>query len=309
MMEIHQLRYFEATARLGSMMAAAAECHVSQPALSVQIRKLEEEAGALLLHREARGVRLTAAGNRTLLMARRVLNESRGWTGDMRSGRYEAGDAPALVAVQPLFATELLPWPLAELLRAESGRARLCFRERAAPVIAALLRDGDVDSALVDVNEQAIAGVVSELVLRVPYALFAPAGHPLARGDEPVPLAALAGSTVLLYGSAPGLAARLRERCRASGVSPVPAFSGEHAAGLFELVAAGAGVAVLPEFFVRRSAACAVAMRRLADYDAGVDVAWVRRQDAAPCAAMGELVRLIRLRHPEWAANPPGAFQ
>ncbi len=298
-MEIHQLRYFEAAARLGSMMAAAAECHVSQPALSVQIRKLEEEAGAPLFVREARGVRLTPAGERTLAMARRVLNEGLGWAGDMRAGRY-AGDSPELVAVQPLFATELLPGPLASWLGAEAGRSRLRFRERAAPVIASLLRDGDVDSALVDGHEHAFAGVIAERVLRVPYALFVPASHPLADSTGPVPLAALCRTSVLLYGPAPGLDAALRERARRTGADGSPAFSGEYPAGLFELVAAGAGVAVLPEFFARRLPACAVVMRPLADYAATVAVDWVRREDAAPCAAMAELIGRIRAAHPQW---------
>src|SRR6476661_10158338 len=75
-MELRHLRYFVAVADSGSLtVAAARKLHTSQPSLSRQIRDLEEEVGAQLLTRGARGIELTAAGRAFLDHARSVLSQ------------------------------------------------------------------------------------------------------------------------------------------------------------------------------------------------------------------------------------------
>jgi DNA-binding transcriptional LysR family regulator len=74
-MEMHQLRYIVAVARAGSFSRAAEQCHVSQPSLSQQILKLEEELGERLFDRMKREVRLTAHGEGFLPRALKILDE------------------------------------------------------------------------------------------------------------------------------------------------------------------------------------------------------------------------------------------
>src|SRR6476661_5493587 len=75
-MELRHLRYFIAVAEAGSMtVAAARKLHTSQPSLSRQIRDLEDEVGAQLLRRGARGIELTQAGRAFLEHARTVLSQ------------------------------------------------------------------------------------------------------------------------------------------------------------------------------------------------------------------------------------------
>src|ERR1700752_5246986 len=74
-MELHQLRYFCAIADTGSFSRAAQHTHVSQPSLSQQVRKLEDELGARLFDRLGRSVRLTELGRAFLPRARAVLRE------------------------------------------------------------------------------------------------------------------------------------------------------------------------------------------------------------------------------------------
>jgi LysR family hca operon transcriptional activator len=75
-MELRHLRYFIAVAEAGSVtVAAARELHTSQPSLSRQIRDLEDEVGARLLTRRARGIELTPAGRAFLDHARSVLSQ------------------------------------------------------------------------------------------------------------------------------------------------------------------------------------------------------------------------------------------
>src|ERR1700746_2104585 len=78
-MELRHLRYFVAIAEAGSMtVAAGRKLHTSQPSLSRQIRDLEEEVGAQLLTRRARGIELTPAGRTFLDHARAVLSQAGG---------------------------------------------------------------------------------------------------------------------------------------------------------------------------------------------------------------------------------------
>ena len=301
-MELHQFRYFEATARLGSMMAAAAECHVSQPALSVQIQKLEKEAGTRLFVREARGVRLTQAGERTLAAARRILQETTGWGDDMRSGEF-TGAPVVRLAAQPFISATRLPSVLADMLRAETGRPRLRFHERAPAVIPSVLRSGEADVALLDLNATGTRGLATRPLLEIPYALFIPPGHPLGESDAPASLAELAKAPLLLYSLAPGLEERLFTHGRESGPVRDPIFSGEHAPALFELVAAGAGLAILPALCARRIDHLDVRTRPLADYDACVTVGLAWLAEEKPPGAATALGDRLRTAHPEWVSR------
>src|SRR5579884_2149526 len=107
-MEMHQLRYMVAVARTGNFSRAAEQCHVSQPSLSQQIRKLEEELGERLFDRMKRRVQLTAHGESFLRRAVRVLEE-------VEAAKREAAEAQKLVrgalalGVLPTLAPYLLP--------------------------------------------------------------------------------------------------------------------------------------------------------------------------------------------------------
>ena len=74
-MEMHQLRYVVAVARTRNFSRAAEQCHVSQPSLSQQIQKLEDELGERLFERTKRDARLTAHGEAFLPRALRILEE------------------------------------------------------------------------------------------------------------------------------------------------------------------------------------------------------------------------------------------
>src|SRR4029077_4126195 len=112
-MEMHQLRYVVAVVRAGNFSRAAEQCHVSQPSLSQQILKLEEELGERLFDRMKREAKLTPYGEAFLLRALKILDE-------VDAARREACDAHRLlrgrliVGVLPTIAPYLLPEVLAE---------------------------------------------------------------------------------------------------------------------------------------------------------------------------------------------------
>ena len=132
-MELRQLVYFDAVVREGGFGRAAAILHVAQPAVSVQIRKLETELGTTLLARSTRHVALTHAGELFLARARRVLAELDGGAGRSRRAvrrrhrpcahRRDPGARP----VRPLGCARRVPRPT------PGRRARPALRRRADP--------------------------------------------------------------------------------------------------------------------------------------------------------------------------------
>jgi LysR family hydrogen peroxide-inducible transcriptional activator len=112
-MELHQLRYVVAVARTANFSRAAALCHVSQPSLSQQIKKLEDELGERLFDRMKRAVKLTSQGETFLHRALRILEE-------VDAAKREASDAQHLlrgaltIGVLPTIAPYLLPKVMAQ---------------------------------------------------------------------------------------------------------------------------------------------------------------------------------------------------
>jgi len=112
-MEMHQLRYVVAVARTGNFSRAAEQCHVSQPSLSQQIQKLENELGERLFDRMKREARLTPHGEVFLRRAVRILEEA-------DAAKRDASDAKNLlrgtvtVGVLPTIAPYLLPVVMTE---------------------------------------------------------------------------------------------------------------------------------------------------------------------------------------------------
>src|SRR3989440_3369375 len=100
-MELHQLRYFCAVAETGSFSRAAEQSHVSQPSLSQQILKLEDELGARLFDRLGRSVRLTELGKMFLPRARAVLRELEAAKGDVVEGKEFIGGSITPGGVPP----------------------------------------------------------------------------------------------------------------------------------------------------------------------------------------------------------------
>src|SRR5258708_21420600 len=116
-MELHQLRYFCAVAEAGSFSRAAEQSHVSQPSLSQQIMKLEDELGARLFDRLGRSVRLTETGQTFLPRARAVLRELEAARGDVAEQKDSVGGS-ICVGVIPTIA----PYFLAALMTFLSAR-------------------------------------------------------------------------------------------------------------------------------------------------------------------------------------------
>src|SRR5580765_4021774 len=145
-MELHQLRYFCAVADTGSFSRAAEQSHVSQPSLSQQILKLEDELGARLFDRLGRSVRLTEVGKAFLPRARGVLRELEAARGDVVEQKGSVGGSVNVGAI-PTVAPYLLPRVLTEFAR-KFPQAQLSVIEEITPVLLDRLRAGAIDVAV-----------------------------------------------------------------------------------------------------------------------------------------------------------------
>lgn len=288
-MELYQLQYFEALARTGSMVAAAAACHVSQPALSLQIKKLEEELGHRLVHRGPRGVTLTAAGQRVLHSCRRLSEEASGLRRDLR--RRHFGPTPRLrLGLQPFLASEVIAAPLQKFLH-EQPAWRIALRERTNDRLLDLLLGEQVDACLMSVPAVLPAAVELRPLFPMRYAAFCLPTFALARKKN-ASLGELVDFPLMVYHDPSDLVERLHQSAAKRGLEANIVLGSDHALTAFELAAAGVGVALLPRALEERARRRGLVAVPIHEAQLRVQIAAVwRRGDGAPDG----LARLLEL--------------
>ncbi len=182
-MTLEQLRCLVALAEHGSFTRAAQALHLSQPALSLQIARLERELGVELLDRSQRPLRPTEVGERILHQARQVLEALEG----IRAlARGEAWAGPLRLGVIPTVGPYLLPRLLPRFREAFPG-VGLEVAELLTPAILAGLAEGRLDGGLVATEEEA-PGVQREALAQEAFYLYLAPGHPLLAREAVHPL-------------------------------------------------------------------------------------------------------------------------
>ncbi|MGH8369822.1 MAG: LysR substrate-binding domain-containing protein [Gammaproteobacteria bacterium] len=173
---LRQLRIFEALARLGNYSRAAEEIHVTQPAVSVQMRQLEALVGLPLMEQVGKNLTLTAAGREVLAYSRRILEEQNQAEKAIAAMRgLEAGELSiAVVSTAKYFAPRLLM----EFWHAYPGlQLKLNIQNR--DLTLRSMSNNEVDLAIMGRPPEKMA-VVAEKFAPHPHVIIAPAGHHLA---------------------------------------------------------------------------------------------------------------------------------
>ena len=241
-MNLRDLRYLIALADLRHFGRAAESCHISQPTLSTQIRKLEDELGVSLVERAPRQVMLTAAGRDIVERARRILadveqlRESARRTTDPEAGSLRLGIFPTL---GPYLLPHVVP-----MIRQRFPRLELLLVEEKTETLTAMLRDGRVDAAVLalPLHEDWLE---ARLLFEEPFMLAVPTGHPLA--DHPsLALAELADENLLLLEEGHCLRDQALEVCALAGAGERRGFRATSLETLRQMVAAGVGMTLLP---------------------------------------------------------------
>jgi DNA-binding transcriptional LysR family regulator len=251
-MELRHLRYFVAVAEELNFGRAAERLRISQPPLSQQIRKLEDELGVRLFYRTKRRVELTEAGGLFLDEARKTLRQAERAARVARlAGRGELGSLSLRFVGSAAYGV------LPELLRAfrqEYPGVRLELRTMTTLEQAEALESGEIG---LGVLRPPLDGDLELLpVAREPLMAVLPEGHVLADRDT-VPLAALAGEDFVLWPRRSGSAVydRILGLCAEAGFSPRITQESEEHQVIAGLVAAGFGVSLVigdPKLFSGR---------------------------------------------------------
>ena len=247
LMDLRHLHYFVTVAEESGVGRAAARLHISQPPLTRQIRKLEEEIGATLFIRRKQGMQLTEAGQFFLKEARRILSLSqRAVEMAQAVGRGEAGRLE-IAYVAPVF-HGFLPRAI-RAFRKRFPHAELGIREMESYQQVQELLDKRIDLGCPGVPFPGLEDqLVFEQVNEVRLYVALPPGHPLARRRE-VALRAL--SDEVFISPSRGVRAVLLNLCRLGGFEPKAIQEANNVACALELVAAGLGVSLVTDAFPR----------------------------------------------------------
>src|SRR6266404_268933 len=245
-MELRHLRYFVAVAEAGSLtVAAARKLHTSQPSLSRQIRDLEDEVGAQLLKRGARGIELTPAGRAFLEHARVVLSQVEAAA---QAARRVAHPAKPCFVMGFLTGHESTWMPEAmQILRDELPNIDVMISSQYSPQLADALLKGTVDAAFLR-REQGVAELAFRPLVKEPLVVVLPSDHRLAALKAISP-GDLAGETFVgVADTAPVLRGVIDDYLKRSGIHITPAHEVDHVVMGVSLIASTGGVGVLPAY-------------------------------------------------------------
>ncbi|TVR20398.1 MAG: DNA-binding transcriptional regulator OxyR [Ilumatobacter sp.] len=247
-MNLRDLEYLVAVAEHRHFGRAAEACHVSQPTLSTQIRKLERDLGVELFERNPRHVLLTAVGEGIVAHARAALREAdtirdiARLAGDPESGSIRIGLFPTL-------APYLLPHVVPKVHQRFPDLELLLIEEKT-EVVLDQLRAGDLDVGILalPVHDDQLH---VEFLFEEDFVLAVPADHPMDPADELVTLAVLDGERVLLLDDGHCLRDQALTVCKSAGADERSGFRATSLETLRQMVAAGVGMTLLPELAVQ----------------------------------------------------------
>ncbi|HTX32421.1 MAG TPA: LysR family transcriptional regulator [Solirubrobacteraceae bacterium] len=290
-MDLRQLRYLVALAEEQNFTRAAVREHVAQPALSQQLRRLEDELGVVLIERTTRHMSLTDAGRLLVARARRIMAEVEAAQSDLEAlkgievGRVRVG---AIHTMGPIDVSLVLT-----IFHRRHPGVELTVREESSEDLAEMIRDDELDLAFLSVTERveshdlALHQLVSEELV-----VLMPLDHRLARRRR-VRMVELRGEEFISY--RPG--ARLRELLlaagRHAGFEPRVTLESNESQRVRRLVARGMGVAILPRSDAV-SPGAEVAVVALTDPPLTRDITLAWRQDRWHPPAVDEFLTLAR---------------
>src|SRR6266481_9496226 len=253
---LRQLRYFDALARHGHFGRAAEACAISQPALSMQIKEMEEALGGLLLERSARQVALTRFGEQLSQRVRDILR-SVDELGDFARASRDRLAGRLRIGMIPTIAPYLLPKIIGNLTRIHP-ELDIQVRETLTPKLIRELAEGRLDTAIValPVSEPSLTEVAlfSENFLLV-----------RSRKDEGTPVPSsemLREMRLLLLEEGHCFRDQALSFCKTQSLQPREMLDANSLSTLVQMVSAGIGVTLIPEMAVpveTRSASVSVA--------------------------------------------------
>lgn len=303
---LKQLRYFDILSRHGHFGRAADACAISQPALSMQIKELEESLGADLFERGARQIRLTSFGEefgRRVAVILRAVDE----LGDMARAARDRLVGRLRIGVIPTVAPYLLPTIIGNLTR-QNPSLDIHVRETVTPKLLQELAEGRLDTAIValPVSEPALTEIA---LFSEDFVLVRPAED----AEKPVPQPEmLREMRLLLLEEGHCFRDQALSFCNLQSALPRELLDGSSLSTLVQMVGAGIGVTLIPEMAVAvetRSAPVSIARFAGAQPSRTIGMIWRQTNPLGKqLLQISEVVRQsaesLRLRH---GRKRPGA--
>ncbi len=286
---LKQLRYFEALARHGHFGKAAEACAISQPALSMQIKEMEEVLGASLFERGARQIRLTHFGEVAAERARDILRATEE-LGDLARASRERLVGRLRIGVIPTVAPYLLPSVVGALTRSYP-ELDIHVRETVTPNLIDELDEGRLDTAIValPVSEGTLAetALFSERFVLVRSAREANA--PMPSADS------LREMRLLLLEEGHCFRDQALSFCNLQSGPPREVLDASSLSTLVQMVSAGMGVTLIPEMAVpveTRSASVAISRFEAPEPTRTIGMVWRRSSPLA--GQLTEIADIVR---------------
>ncbi|MBN2629763.1 MAG: LysR family transcriptional regulator [Rhodobacteraceae bacterium] len=286
---MRHLRYFDALAQHGHFGRAAEMCAISQPALSIQIKELEEMLGASLVERGARQIRLTPLGDAFALRVRDILRAV-DELGDLARASFSPLMGRLRIGVIPTVAPYLLPRVIKALVARYPG-LDLRPREAVTQTLIAELLEGRLDTAIValPVSEPSLA---EQALFDEEFVLV----RPPEDADKPVPNSdMLREMRLLLLEEGHCFRDQALSFCNLSAAVPRDLMEGSSLSTLVQMVGAGIGVTLIPEMAVPveiRSASVSVA--RLAAPPPSRTIGMIWRKSNPLAEQLGLIAEIVR---------------
>jgi LysR family nitrogen assimilation transcriptional regulator len=242
-MELRQLRYFVAIVDHGSLSRAALVLHVAQPALTQQLRQLEDELGVQLLHRSAQGVLSTDAGKVFYEHALAILKQ----VADAQAAVIQSAERPSggVTLGLPHSISGALALPLLSAVRARYPEVTLQLTEEITGNLAEQLRAGRVNLAVLFDDGQLGSFTATPLV-EEELRFICRADAPLASARDSVSLREALDTTLILPGPQHGVRPRIDSTARAAGLAARDVIEINSIAILKSAILAGMGATLLP---------------------------------------------------------------
>ena len=298
-MELRQLRYLVALAEEGSFTRAAESEHIAQPAVSQQIRRLEDEVGVPLVERTTRRVSLTEAGELLVVRARRIMGEIEAAEIELQALRGMYAGHVTIGAMHTMGPVDV---SLALALFAERHpNVQLTVREHSSEEMASMLRADELDLAFLSVTERVEShGLGLHQLVSEELVVLLPPEHRLARRKQ-VRMAQLADEPFVSFREGARLRELLMAAARSANFEPRITLESNESQRVRRLVSRGLGVAILPRSDAEDPGA-EVAVAELVEPSLSRDItlAWREGRRLSPAAAeFLELARETFDEHPE----------
>jgi len=246
-MNFRALQYFVKLAELKHFSRAADACFVSQPTLSTQIRKLEEELGVSLVERAPRKVMLTPVGEDIAHRVRHILRDIEQVKDAARRSRNpETGSIK--LGIFPTLAPYLLPHVI-PVIRQRYPELRMQLVEEKTEAILNMLDQGRLDAGLLALPVEE-PGMEIEILFEEPFVTAMPSSHPLS-DKQTIDMQDLAGEELLLLEEGHCLRQQALAVCELAGAHERVDFHATSMETLRQMVAANAGITLMPVLSVK----------------------------------------------------------